>query len=112
VKHEENKIQEALVRYVRLKWPNVLFTCAPAAAKDARTGARNKRMGYLKGFPDLFFAYPLGGYLGLFLELKTATGKETSQQKEIREQLNMHGYKAVVCYGYDEAIKQVENYFK
>lgn len=112
MRYEENQIQEALVRYVRTRYPTTLFTCAPSYAKDARTGARNKKMGYLKGFPDLFFAYPMGGYYGLFLEIKTATGKESKEQKEIREQLNMHNYKSIVCYGLDAAIKAVDNYLK
>lgn len=62
-----------------------------------------KQMGTKAGFPDLFLCIARGGYHGLFVELKTAKGKVSPLQQTWLDRLNKQGYKAVVCYGYDEA---------
>lgn len=78
-------------------------------------------MGTKAGFPDLFVFVPKGGYHGLFIELKTPKGKtadgktrragEVSDNQEMMiELLSSQGYKAVVCYGYDEAVQAIKEY--
>lgn len=112
MRNEEAGIQKVVVFYVRKQFPNILFTCAPAVAKSARQGHENKMMGYLKGFPDLFFAVPRKGYNGLFIELKTKSGRVQPEQEEIVQKLNDLGYKALICRGADFAIEAINNYLK
>ena len=74
--------------------------------------AKFKAMGTLAGFPDLFIFIPKGGFNGLFIELKTKTGKVSENQELMIERLNEQGYRAVVCYGFDESIKTIKDYLE
>ncbi len=78
----------------------------PKAARDA------KRMGLRKGIPDLLLALPRAGYAGLWIEMKSKTGRLTTDQKEWNERLNNVGYRAVICYRFEAAKCEIENYLK
>lgn len=109
--YQEHHIQEAVVNWVKYQYPDIAFTCAPGNAKNALQGVRNKKMGYCKGWPDLFFARPSNGYYGLFIELKTDKGKlDKESQEPLLKKLNDLGYKAVVCRSFEEAEKIIKNY--
>ncbi len=69
-----------------------------------------KAMGVKAGFPDLFLCIAKNGYHGLFIELKTQKGKPTALQQTWLNRLNGQGYKAVVCYGFDEAKEAIKGY--
>lgn len=113
MKHEESHIQMVVVHWARMKHPNLLLTTSPAAMKTTMAqGVRLKRMGYLKGTPDLMVFKAKKGYYGLLIELKTGTGKLSEYQKRFIELANSEGYKAIVCYGADEAIATIEEYLK
>lgn len=112
MRHEETMMQKIVVRHFRKNYPSVIFSCAPAVASSKRQGNFNKQMGYLKGWPDLFFAIPAKGYPGLFVELKTPTGSLNEYQKHVLEQLTSAGYKTLVCRSTEEAIMQIENYLR
>ena len=110
---EEFLIQCSVVNFLKREFPGIVFTCAPGNAKNALQGKRNKMLGYLKGWPDLFIAYPSKNYFGLFVELKTKTGKlDKNFQEPLLKKLNSLGYKAVVAYGLDEAIALINSYLK
>ena len=71
------------------------------------------RQGLKKGFPDNFIAEPNKKYHGLFIELKRAKkrlSKISAEQKAWIKDLNEKGYKAVVCYGAEEAKRVVLEY--
>lgn len=73
------------------------------------------RQGLKKGFPDNFIAVARGKWHGLFIELKRAKKCLSVRSKEQREwikQLNAAGYKALFCYGAEEAKKAVIEYLK
>ncbi len=69
-----------------------------------------KAMGTKAGFPDLFLCIAKNGYHGLFIELKTQKGKVSPLQQTWLDRLNVEGYKAVVCYGIDEARQAIKAY--
>ena len=113
MRYEESKIQEIVVYHVRHKYPNVLLTSSPSAAiRSPAQGARLKRSGHLAGTPDLMLFCPRKGFHALFLELKTPNGKldRKGNQARFRDLANAEGYKSVVCYGADEAIKVIDEY--
>ena len=73
------------------------------------------RQGLKKGFPDNFIAVARGKWHGLFIELKRVKKCLSVRSKEQREwikQLNAAGYKALFCYGAEEAKKAVREYLK
>ena len=53
-------------------------------------------MGVKKGVPDLCLPVARGRYHGLYIELKTPTG---------RERLNAEGCFAEICHGWESAAK-------
>ena len=80
--------------------------------RSARVGAEMKAMGLRPGFPDLFIPLPKKEFHGLFIEMKYGRNKLTDSQKEWLALLVKNGYAGAVCYGADEAIKNIESYLK
>lgn len=78
--------------------------------RNALEAKKFKQMGTKAGFPDLFLCIARGGYHGLFIELKTNKGKVSPLQQQWLDRLNGQGYKAVVCYGFDEARQVIGGY--
>lgn len=78
--------------------------------RNAREAARFKRMGVKAGVPDLFLPVPRGGCHGLFIELKAPYGRLSDYQRGWLESLKASGYAVSVCYGYDEARRDILQY--
>jgi VRR-NUC domain len=74
-------------------------------------GLKLKSLGVKKGISDLFLAYPKFRYAGLWIELKKRKlSTVTKSQKEWIDKMNNLGYKAVVCYGWEEAKEVIDDY--
>jgi hypothetical protein len=89
--------------YPQLRW---LTHIPNGGARDIREGAKFKAMGVKRGFPDYFLAYPKYGaqhYCGIMIEMKVGSNKASEEQLEWLAYLNEAGYKAIVCYGWEEA---------
>ena len=71
---------------------------------------RNRQMGVKPGVPDLFYPVPLHGFHGLFIEMKTKTGRTSEAQKKWLKVLEQMGYKTAVCHGWEEAKAVLEEY--
>lgn len=74
-----------------------------------------KRSGGKAGIPDLFLAIPRNGFSGLWIELKSPMDSKTKpkvseSQKKYIQLLNEIGYRAVVCYGWDQARLEIMDY--
>ncbi|MEI7308731.1 VRR-NUC domain-containing protein [Pectobacterium carotovorum] len=78
----------------------------PKAARDA------KRLGVRAGVPDLFLALPRGGYAGLWIEIKAKGGKLSAQQEVWLKRLEDAGYRAVCCFGFEQAVNVIEIFIK
>lgn len=76
----------------------------PKAARDV------KRLGVRAGVPDLFLALPRGGYAGLWIEIKAKGGKLSAQQEVWLKRLEDTGYRAVYCFGFEQAIVTIKSY--
>jgi len=70
-----------------------------------------KNEGVKPGIPDVCIPVAIGGYHGLWIEMKSAKGQPTPVQTKWIADLNGQGFLAVVCKGADEAIAVVEKYF-
>ena len=100
---------EVRARYPELKLlhhiPNERF-CTP------QQGRLLKLMGVRAGVPDLCLPVPRGKYHGLYLEMKTETGRATEDQKWWGEQLLAQGYLWQVCRGWQSAVQLLQWYLE
>lgn len=107
----EHSMQAKVVQYVRTFYPDVVLAAIP---NGSGTTPRNRLYlyteGLLAGMPDLFLAKPSKGFYGLFIEMKTDTGEESKEQKELRKRLNQAGYLVFVARSDRTAINLIEDY--
>lgn len=74
-------------------------------------GSIMKRMGLYPGCCDIFIPRPNKTFHGLFIELKTKQGKPTASQIEFISRMITEGYGAFICYGADEAILIIKQFY-
>ena len=113
MRHEESLIQMAVIRWYRLQYPHLegLLVGYPAGIHLGMTArVRAKAMGLKAGMPDLMLFVPRKESHGLFLELKTQTGKLSKVQKEYHETLRSQLYTIVTCHSFEEAIDEIRRY--
>lgn len=112
---DESGNQEALFEWANYQlWhmPELeyMFHVPNGGKRDKATAIALKRQGVKAGVPDIFLPVPRNGYHGLCIELKAGKNKPTQNQKKWIEFLNKQGYYAVVCYGWEEAAKEIDKY--
>lgn len=97
---------------VRARYPELcmLYHVENERRCTPQQAARRKRMGVKRGVPDLCLPVQRGGYAGLYLELKKPGGRLSESQQWWQEHLELQGYRAAVCYGWEEARKCLEKY--
>lgn len=103
-----------------VQWASFHPVCKKFLIHIANGGSRNiiearnlKLQGVKKGVSDYFLAYPNKLYHGLWIELKRAKPSRSiisREQKEWIELMNQCGYQAKVAYGWQEAMKIIEDY--
>ena len=65
---------------------------------------------YTAGVPDAFLPVAIQPFHGLYIELKTRTGKLSPKQIAWHRALRANGYAVQVCYGAEEAIETLQQY--
>lgn len=115
MKNEESKLQRACVRWFRLQFPELsgnLWAIGNGGNRDVVTGYVMKLEGVLAGVADLMLCVPNEEYHGLFIEMKTAKGRQSESQRlfQINHESKHYSYK--ICRSFDEFRKVVENYIK
>ena len=103
MKHEEDQIHVAILAYLRLNLPpdaTPPWHTPNGGSRDARTGAKMKKLGAIAGFPDLAFIYRGKFYA---LEVKTAKGKLGDVQKLWRDWIEAAGGAYAVVKSIDDA---------
>jgi hypothetical protein len=94
------------------KYPglHLMFAIANGSLRNIITGARLKAEGVKAGVPDIFLPVMTARAPGLFLELKRSGGIVAKEQIWWLRELEKQGYRAEVCYGWQEAVKVIEDY--
>ncbi len=75
-------------------------------------GAKMKAEGVRRGVPDLCLPVPRGRWHGLYIELKTAGGTVSEEQRWWLVQLQRRGYRVAVCRGWAAARDFILDYLK
>lgn len=108
----EAQLQEAVIRYIKLQYPKARYCASLGGIRTGKKqGAKARKTGYVKGFPDLQITEAKKGYFGLFLELKKdKKAYPTPEQKVWLKDLNERGYLALVTKGLDATIEAIDDY--
>jgi hypothetical protein len=118
MKYDESQRQQALIKWWGFAHKKhgvaeaQLLAIPNGGARNIITGARLKKEGVRRGIPDLFLAVPAGGHHGLFIEMKTPSGKLSAEQDNRMAELFSAGYECVVCCSFDAAKWEIETYLK
>lgn len=112
MKHPESIIQNQVVRWIQLQFPNALFTGGFDAAKlRPQQGMRRKLAGYRPGTPDILILEIRHGFHALLVEMKSPIGVLSESQTQFQAAATLRGYKYVVCRSLAEAQKEINEYF-
>ena len=114
--HKESDHQIALFAWAKLaqtKHPELSLLHAIGngnARTNAIQGARMKREGIKSGVFDMFMPVARGKYHGIYLEMKIKGGRVSDNQKWWLIETTKQDYLSVVCYGWQEASKELVDY--
>lgn len=109
--HQIYVIQWSQQPTIREKYPELAMLFHIANERSDKVQASIlKKMGVKKGVPDLCLPVPSGKYHGLFIEMKTDTGRASAEQLWWISHLEANGYVAAVCYGWNRAVEVLEWY--
>jgi len=111
----ESQIQQALIKWARLmvgKYPELkyLYAIPNGANTTARNRARLIREGLLAGVSDLHLPIPKGGFIGLWIEMKTDKGKLSPSQLEWLNAMHSYGHQCAVARSWTFAAKVIKDY--
>lgn len=79
--------------------------------RDAVTGGQMKALGTKPGFPDLIIPARTTQCVGLVIEMKSADGRATPEQKEWLAHFEGQGWHTDICRSADEARATICHYF-
>ncbi|HAC16943.1 MAG TPA: VRR-NUC domain-containing protein [Bacteroidetes bacterium] len=88
----------------------LMFHIPNGGHRHKAVAAKMKAEGVKAGVPDILLACPRDGFHGLFIEMKAGKNRTTKSQNEWIQRLLGVGYLAVVCYGFEEAKKEIMDY--
>jgi hypothetical protein len=116
----ERLASEASEQMTVIKWADLaanmvpelrlLFHIPNGGAREEREAAKLKAAGVRAGVPDLCLPVARGGRHGLYIELKTKTGRVAPEQAAWLQALDAQGYAVFICYGAGEAIAALARY--
>lgn len=106
MRQEEHNIQVAIVQYLRLRGFEV-FAIPNGGRRDAVTGAKLKAEGVTAGVADMIILLPIGNVL--FVEVKTAKGRQSPAQKAFQERVESLGFNYVIWRSIDDAEKFINS---
>jgi len=122
----EESIQLAVCTYLKLQYPDVIFTCDLSSGMKLTIGqsVKSAKMRSSRGLPDIMILEPRGEgefrYSGLMIELKTekaanknGTVKQTDhtrEQQEVLTRLEKKGYMAKFAIGFEQAKSIIDFY--
>lgn len=121
--HSEYELQVAVCKYLKYKYPNILFRSDLGGIRLTKGLAiKAKRIQHSKGFPDLFIYSQSKDkrYNGLAIELKAKDifkkdgsllkSEHLEHQQRVIDHLNANDYYASFAVGFDEARTIIDNY--
>ncbi len=112
---KESEHQKAIFQWAKLHpiCKDYLFAIPNGGTRNIREAVNMRSQGVRKGVSDMMLAYPTPTAAGLWIELKrNRKSLVTTEQKSWLQRMKGVGYEAHLAYGYEEAIKIMEEYLK
>lgn len=120
----ESELQVAVARYIRLRYPEVIFHSDFGSGIKLTKGQaikQKRQNGGLRGWPDMFIAEGRGKHRGLFIELKKDktrikkkngewASEHIAEQAQLLSRLRGRDYEAQFAVGFDEAVDIIDGY--
>ena len=110
---KEKDLHNTIVEYLE-HFPYILWTSTLGGVYLGKGNFKQKNLvkkHYKKGVPDILIFEPNKEYNGLMIELKVGKNKPSIHQKAWIQNLNNRGYKAIVCYTFEEFQDELKEYF-
>ena len=98
---------------MKAKYPalELMYHVANGGSRNPVEARNLKLQGVKAGVPDICLPVPNGRFTALYIELKRPDGGRVSEeQRGWLAALNRAGNLAVVCHGWDEARRVIEEY--
>lgn len=109
-RHLESQAQQQMVQWFRLEYPTYIIAAIPNGGRRNAIEAKiMKGEGILAGFSDLII---IADKNVLFVEVKTAKGKQTEKQIQFQEKVQELGFQYSICRSLSEFIMTVEKWLK
>lgn len=89
-----------------------LYSVPNGGKRNAREAARLKAQGVKAGVPDLVLPIAVGGYGGLYIELKYGKNGLTNHQLDFHQRLREGGQRVVTCWTLTETVNQLCDYLR
>ena len=107
-RHEESGIQQACVTWFRYAFPRYLVFSVPnGGSRNVVEAANLKKEGALAGVSDLIV---VADHKVLFVEMKTARGRQRETQREFQRRVEVLGHRYVVCRSVDDFMRAIKEW--
>lgn len=111
--NQESRLQQACIKWVRYQYPDLIIYAIPNGGKrNAVTGAILKAEGVLAGVADLFVAKATKDSHGLYIEMKTAKGRQADSQRAFEEAVTREGYRYELCRSFEQFVAIIRTYLQ
>lgn len=94
------------------KLDNIIWHVANERQVNPHSGSILKRKGVKSGVADLTIMRPSKNFHGGFIELKSAMGKLSPNQKKFLDDMDAEGYFTACCYSAESAIATIKDYLQ
>jgi hypothetical protein len=108
---QEDIEQIKVVEFVRQCTNLPFWHTANQRQTSPQHGALLKRLGVKPGVSDLFFPRGNNKHKGLFIELKTLTGKPSKLQEQFLSDMIAEDYAGKFAYGAEHAIQIIKTFY-
>lgn len=114
--NQEHYLQVSICYVLSIKHPEIyemMLSTPNGGYRPNSTGGEMTEEGLKTGYPDISIDIPALGFHGLRIELKREEGGELSEKQRVwLARLNLFGYKAALCTGWEEAWSVLNEYIE
>lgn len=114
-REEEHRLQCACVRWFAVTHGDLagrLIAIPNGGRRDKTTAAKLKAEGVTAGAADLALLVRTSRHGALFIEMKTADGRQSEAQKKWADTVRRGGYRYELCRSFEEFVSLVDGYIK